>query len=212
MENMPMIDIDRKPQPGPKAAGRPALFTALAALAGLALCLPPRAQADDTFYQRLGNNNWNTYDYMNYVRYSGQDPWDQNEWGFGNFPIGNSQKYFLRDVNNWSGTAQCFEVQVGPPNTHSGDATSQVLYYWDEYSSSYVDLLGGARKGKIRLYVQSADVQFYVVGLANTNHAGYWVRRMNLTESQCTTGGQATMNWLKAVDNRIQAKYVIARR
>jgi hypothetical protein len=146
---------------------------------------------------------------MNYSRYAGADEIDKMEWGLGSFPIGGQQKYFLRTLLNFTTQGHCYEIEVGAPYTHSGDPTSQLFYFWDDNASTYTDLLGFGKKGKVRLYIKNSGVSFYVVGMLNTNHAGYFQRRKNITEAQCTTG-QTTMNWLKVI-NGVQTKGITIR-
>jgi hypothetical protein len=183
------------------------LFPAL----GLALCLAMPAKADYEFYQNTGTNEFTLYDYMNYDRYAGADDFDKQEWGLGTFPIGGgTKKYFLRTVLNFTTEGHCYEIEVGAPYTHSGDPTWQLVYFWDDNASTYTDLLGFAQKGKVRLYIKNSGVSFYVVGVGNTtHHAGYFQRRKNITEAQCTTG-QTTINWLKVI-NGAQTKGITVR-
>jgi hypothetical protein len=181
---------------------------ALAALAALAFALAIPARAGREWYQHLGPNNWTQYNYLNYDRYASVGT---DEWGTAVFSPGSpSMKYFLKYVDNFTSEGHCYEIEIGPPENSPADSKNVFVYFWDQAAGGWTDLLGLAGKGKGRLYLKNSEFQMFQAIWASTpQHAGYYLHRKNLGESDCTTG-QASYNWLKIIDG-VQSKGITAR-
>jgi hypothetical protein len=178
------------------------------ASAALALALAVPACADQEWYKHLGTNSWTMYNYLNWDRFASVGT---DEWGTNVFTPGSSaMKYFLKYVDNFTTEGHCYEIELGPPETYPADSKNVFVYFWDNAAGGWTDLLGVAGKGKGRLYLKNSEFQmFLAIWASSPQHAGYYLHRKNLTESQCTTG-QASYNWLKIIDG-VLTKSIVAR-
>ena len=178
------------------------------ALTVLALSLALPASAGREWYKHLGTNNWTIYNYLNYDRFASVGT---EEWGMAVFSPGNpNMKYFLKYVDNFTAEGHCYEIEIGPPENYPADSKNVFVYFWDNAAGAWTDLLGLAGKGRGRLFLKNSEFQmFLAIWSSSSQHAGYYLHRKNLTESQCTTG-QSDLNWLKVI-NGVQTKSIVAR-
>lgn len=177
----------------------------------LALASVP-AEAGREWFQDNGTNSWTHYNYLNYEHNAAGEI---EAYGSANF-IGAPDHYFLRYVTNSTSTGHCYEIELKKPENYPNNKTRLSAYFWDQSIGNWMDVLGfPAQGGKARLWLVNSEFQaFLATPTVPTNgtprQAGFWVSRKNLTESQCTTGAQATFNWLKIVDG-VQTKYIVPR-
>jgi hypothetical protein len=179
----------------------PALF--------LALCLAVPAQAAREWRRSNTDGTWTLYNYLNFNRFATQG---EQEWGGPYaFCAGcTTQRYFQNYVTNYTTEAQCYEVEIRAPENYPTATVGVSFYFWDNAAQKWTDLLGFARKGKARVYLMNSEFPIYIAQYSfNLPHAGYYLSRRALTETQCTSG-QNTMNWVKMI-NGVMTKYVIAR-
>jgi hypothetical protein len=177
------------------------------ALAALALSLAVPARADSEWYKHLGTNSWTIYNYLNYDRFASVGT---DEWGTNFFVPSTSMKYFLKYVTNYTTEGHCYEIEIGPPENYPEDSKDISVYFFDNATGGWTDLLGFAGKGKARLYLKYSEFPGHLANWSSgPRHAGYYLHRKNLTETQCTTG-QSSYNWLKIIYGA-QTKGITAR-
>ncbi|HKP97582.1 MAG TPA: hypothetical protein VJ385_17700 [Fibrobacteria bacterium] len=182
----------------------------LGALTALALFLSVPANAGKEWDSHRASNDWTIYNYLDYARQHNANTPGSPDWGLDFF--GNTQyKYFLNYVDNFTTEGHCYEIEIKAPENHPNDPTNVQLFFWDQAQGAWSDLLGYYGNGPARLFLKNSEFQVFIAtySFSNTKHAGYWLSRKNLTESQCTTG-QTTMNWLKIIDGA-QTKNLILR-
>lgn len=178
----------------------PALF--------LALCLAVPARAGREWRHSNTDGTWTLYNYLNYGRYASVG---EDEYGSQAFCAGcQSQKNFQVYVTNYTTEAQCYEIEIAPPENYPAASVGVNIYFYDGAASKWADLLAYGFKGKARVYLKNSQFPMYMAQIDfNQPHAGYYLSRRDLTETQCTSG-QTTLNWVKIIDG-VMTKKLVAR-
>lgn len=177
----------------------------LGMLGAVSLALAAQVQADGSSHYHSGTNAWSTYEYIDFLASGGAG--HDGQWATYNF-AGTALKYFPYKIEVGSSEGICYEMNTGRPTYHPTATGDTRFWIYDFNTGAYRSLDDDGGDGAYslgRAFLKgpsSAWVSIYTAAYSTNYHDmhfGLYIKRLNLTEAQCTTG-QATVPWVKVVN------------